>query len=401
MTRPPAIIAGTDVRAARRRRRHRRGRRGVRAPTAPPPPEQRGRLPGGDRRRDRGRPATRSSPAAVRRERPARGADHRRGRPHHRPAAAVRRRRAARATTSASASTRRCPTARPLPRADLRQRMVPLGPVAVFGGQQLPARLLRRRRRHRLRAGRRLPGGRQGPPRPPAAPASWSPAPSPARSRARPAGRHVLLRCSARHRDSARRWSRDPRIAAVGFTGSRGGGLALVAAAAARPVPIPVYAEMSSINPVVVLPGALAGRRRRARRRRTSAPDARRPASSAPTPACCSCPAGDGRRRVPRAPPARRSAARPVQPMLTPGIADGLRQRHRRACAAPTASRVVGEGTAAGEHAPAPAGRRGTAELLARRQHRDRRGVRRRPASSCGTTTSRSCCRASRPSRAS
>ena len=51
---------------------------------------------------------------------------------------------------------------------------------------------------------------------------------------------------------------RDPRIKAVGFTGSRGGGLALVAAAAARPEPIPVYAEMSSINPVVVLPGALA-----------------------------------------------------------------------------------------------------------------------------------------------
>jgi NADP-dependent aldehyde dehydrogenase len=51
---------------------------------------------------------------------------------------------------------------------------------------------------------------------------------------------------------------KDPRIQAVGFTGSRGGGLALVAAAAARPQPIPVYAEMSSINPVVVLPGALA-----------------------------------------------------------------------------------------------------------------------------------------------
>lgn len=35
----------------------------------------------------------------------------------------------------------------------------------------------------------------------------------------------------------------DPAIKAVGFTGSRGGGLALVAAAAARPEPIPVYAE--------------------------------------------------------------------------------------------------------------------------------------------------------------
>jgi NADP-dependent aldehyde dehydrogenase len=52
----------------------------------------------------------------------------------------------------------------------------------------------------------------------------------------------------------------DPRIQAVGFTGSRGAGLAIVAAAAARPRPIPVYAEMSSVNPVFVLPGALATR---------------------------------------------------------------------------------------------------------------------------------------------
>lgn len=49
----------------------------------------------------------------------------------------------------------------------------------------------------------------------------------------------------------------DPRISAVGFTGSRRGGLALVDIAGQRKVPIPVYAEMSSINPVVLLPGAL------------------------------------------------------------------------------------------------------------------------------------------------
>jgi 2,5-dioxopentanoate dehydrogenase len=53
---------------------------------------------------------------------------------------------------------------------------------------------------------------------------------------------------------------RHPAIAAVGFTGSRRGGLALVEAAAQRPVPIPVYAEMGSVNPVFVLPGALADR---------------------------------------------------------------------------------------------------------------------------------------------
>ncbi|MGB3165550.1 MAG: aldehyde dehydrogenase (NADP(+)) [Alteraurantiacibacter sp.] len=49
----------------------------------------------------------------------------------------------------------------------------------------------------------------------------------------------------------------DPRIAAVGFTGSRKGGLALVEIAQKRAVPIPVYAEMSAINPVVLMPEAL------------------------------------------------------------------------------------------------------------------------------------------------
>ncbi|MBB1635132.1 aldehyde dehydrogenase (NADP(+)) [Cupriavidus sp. UME77] len=51
-----------------------------------------------------------------------------------------------------------------------------------------------------------------------------------------------------------------PSIQAVGFTGSRSGGLALVQTANSRAQPIPVYAEMSSINPVFLLPAALAAR---------------------------------------------------------------------------------------------------------------------------------------------
>lgn len=51
-----------------------------------------------------------------------------------------------------------------------------------------------------------------------------------------------------------------PCVKAVGFTGSRAAGQALMRAAAARHEPIPVYAEMSSINPVVLLPGALGER---------------------------------------------------------------------------------------------------------------------------------------------
>ncbi len=48
-----------------------------------------------------------------------------------------------------------------------------------------------------------------------------------------------------------------PKIKAVGFTGSIKAGTALSKIAAKREEPIPVYAEMGSVNPVVVLPSAL------------------------------------------------------------------------------------------------------------------------------------------------
>ncbi|USX29102.1 aldehyde dehydrogenase (NADP(+)) [Oxalobacteraceae bacterium OTU3CINTB1] len=73
-----------------------------------------------------------------------------------------------------------------------------------------------------------------------------------------PAGVFALL--NGVGNDIGQQVVRHPSIKAVGFTGSRGGGLALMAVAAARPVPIPVYAEMSSINPVFLLPKALASR---------------------------------------------------------------------------------------------------------------------------------------------
>jgi NADP-dependent aldehyde dehydrogenase len=52
----------------------------------------------------------------------------------------------------------------------------------------------------------------------------------------------------------------EPAIAAVGFTGSLAGGRALFDRAAARPAPIPVYAEMGSVNPIVITEAALAAR---------------------------------------------------------------------------------------------------------------------------------------------
>jgi acyl-CoA reductase-like NAD-dependent aldehyde dehydrogenase len=52
-----------------------------------------------------------------------------------------------------------------------------------------------------------------------------------------------------------------PDVAAVAFTGSLRGGRALMDRAAARPTPIPVFAEMGSLNPVVITDAAAAARR--------------------------------------------------------------------------------------------------------------------------------------------
>jgi NADP-dependent aldehyde dehydrogenase len=46
----------------------------------------------------------------------------------------------------------------------------------------------------------------------------------------------------------------------VGFTGSRAGGLVLAKIAAMRPDHIPVFAEMSSVNPVILFPAAARSR---------------------------------------------------------------------------------------------------------------------------------------------
>ena len=151
------------------------------------------------------------------------------------------------------------PDRAPLPRPDLRLRNVPLGPVAVFGASNFPLAFS-------------VAGGDTA-----SALAAGCPVVVKAHS-AHPGtselvGRAVqaaVAQCnlptgvfSMLHGDGrtiGQGLVADRRIKAVGFTGSRSGGLALVATAQARPVPIPVYAEMSSINPVILLPAALAER---------------------------------------------------------------------------------------------------------------------------------------------
>lgn len=145
------------------------------------------------------------------------------------------------------------------PRPDLRLRFVGVGPVAVFGASNFPLAFS-------------VAGGDTAAALAAGCPVvvkahSAHPGTSELVGRAvveavrlsgLPAGVFALL--PGNGNDTGTALVRHPAIQAVGFTGSRSGGLALMAAAAARLQPIPVYAEMSSINPVVLLPGALAAR---------------------------------------------------------------------------------------------------------------------------------------------
>ena len=154
---------------------------------------------------------------------------------------------------------RAMPDRKPAPRADLRSQKIPLGPVAVFSASNFPLAFS-------------VAGGDTA-----AAFAAGCPVVAKSHSShlgtSELVGRVVqkavadcglpegvfslLVGGGASVGESL---VQHPAIQAVGFTGSRRVGRHMVAIAAAREVPIPVYAEMSSINPVFLLPGALAER---------------------------------------------------------------------------------------------------------------------------------------------
>jgi NADP-dependent aldehyde dehydrogenase len=150
------------------------------------------------------------------------------------------------------------PDRKPLPRSDLRLRNIPLGPVAVFGASNFPLAfsVAGGDTASALAAG--CPVVVKGHPAHPGTSELVGRAVQAAvQSCGLPEGVFSLLPGAA---ETGAALVADPRIKAVGFTGSRGGGIALVNIANARPEPIPVYAEMSSINPVYLLPGALSAR---------------------------------------------------------------------------------------------------------------------------------------------
>jgi alpha-ketoglutaric semialdehyde dehydrogenase len=151
------------------------------------------------------------------------------------------------------------PDRAPLPRSDLRQRRIAIGPVAVFGASNFPLAfsVAGGDTASALAAG--CPVVVKGHPAHPGTTRMVADAIRDAVAACGlPEGVFSLVQGPANELGAV--LVTDPRIKAVGFTGSRGGGLALMKLAGERPEPIPVYAEMSSINPVILFPSALAAR---------------------------------------------------------------------------------------------------------------------------------------------
>jgi NADP-dependent aldehyde dehydrogenase len=258
------------------------------------------------------------------------------------------------------------PDRAPLPRADIRQRMVPLGPVAVFGASNFPLAFSTAGGDTASALAAGCPVVVKGHPAHPRTGVLVARAVTRAvaKSDLHPGTFSFLLAADGHSGiELGQALVGDPRICAVGFTGSRGGGLALVETASRRAVPIPVYAEMSSINPVVVLPGALAESDTTAFAQAYVGSLTLGAGQFCTNPGLLFLPSGERGDAFLRAAGEAVSGASGQQ-MLTPGIAD--------AYASGTASlrgtdgiRVVGEGSAAGEHAPAPVVYEAPAELLA------------------------------------
>ncbi len=150
------------------------------------------------------------------------------------------------------------PERQPLPRSEFRLRQIPIGPVAMFGSSNFPLAFS-------VAGGDTASAFAAGCPvvvkGHPAHPGTGELVARAVRKAAQrtgmPAGVFSYLPGEVA---TGAELVKNPHIKAVAFTGSRNGGLALVGLAAVRPEPIPVYAEMSSVNPVVLFPAALKAR---------------------------------------------------------------------------------------------------------------------------------------------
>ena len=151
------------------------------------------------------------------------------------------------------------PQRQPLPKPDLRRLARPIGPVVVFGAGNFPfaygacggdtASALAAGNPVVVKAHERHPGVNE----------LFAHAVLAALTECKlPPGIFGLLQGPGATVGQA--LVKHPATQAVGFTGSKRAGRTLFDLAAARPSPIPVFAEMGSLNPLVLLPGALAER---------------------------------------------------------------------------------------------------------------------------------------------
>src|SRR5882762_2435034 len=152
------------------------------------------------------------------------------------------------------------PDRKPIPKPDLRRMLIPLGPVAVFSASNFPFAFS-------------VAGGDTASAFAAGCPVIVKGHPAHARTSvlvgdalARAIADtgmpkaifHLLTDSSI---ESGTNLVTHPVVRAVGFTGSTQAGRNLFNLAMARPDPIPVFAEMSSLNPVLIMPGALRERR--------------------------------------------------------------------------------------------------------------------------------------------
>ncbi len=151
------------------------------------------------------------------------------------------------------------PDREPLPKADLRKTSIPLGPVVVLGASNFPLAFS-------------TAGGDTASALAAGCPVIVKSHPmhsgtgelvasaviKAAKDTGMPNG--VFSNLNGNGVDVGTALVKHPKVKAVGFTGSVGGGRALFNLAAQREEPIPVFAEMGSINPVIITPKAIENR---------------------------------------------------------------------------------------------------------------------------------------------
>jgi NADP-dependent aldehyde dehydrogenase len=151
------------------------------------------------------------------------------------------------------------PDRQPAPRPDLKLIQRPIGPVAVFGASNFPLAFSTAGGDTASALAAGCPVVVKGHSAHPGTGEIVAQAIDAAiRATGMPAGTFSLIQGGKR--DVGEALVQHPLIKAVGFTGSLAGGRALFDLCAARPEPIPFFGELGSVNPMFLLPAALANR---------------------------------------------------------------------------------------------------------------------------------------------